>query len=39
MIIDTALERADGVPEPDAIADHHIGNYVRKIATNLPAQA
>jgi triacylglycerol lipase len=31
-----ALERADGVPEPDAIADHHIGNYVKKVAMNLP---
>jgi triacylglycerol lipase len=31
-----ALVRSGGTQEPDAIADHHIGNYVKAVAVNLP---
>jgi len=31
-----ALMRSGGTIEPDALADHHIDNYIKAIGTNLP---
>ncbi|MGA2619748.1 MAG: lipase family protein [Thermoguttaceae bacterium] len=30
-----AMQLAGGLPEPEAISDHEIGNYIKAIATNL----
>jgi len=35
MLVLDSLERAKGIPTPDAVKDHFIGNYIDAIAKNL----